>query len=88
MFRAGLLMVSGSPACSELNTWPRGKTKIRNLSLGVTQKRRETNANPRAVVLEKTLESPLDCKEIQPVHPKGDQSCFLGRWPSLGFHPS
>ena len=33
-----------------------------------------------AVVLEKTLESPLDCKEIQPVHPKGDQSCmFIGR---------
>ena len=32
------------------------------------------------VVLEKTLESPLDCKEIQPVHPKGDQSwVFLGR---------
>ena len=31
------------------------------------------------VVLEKTLESPLDCKEIQPVHPKGDQSwVFLG----------
>ena len=27
-----------------------------------------------AVVLEKTLESPLHCKEIQPVHPKGDQS--------------
>ena len=26
------------------------------------------------VVLEKTPESPLDCKEIQPVHPKGDQS--------------
>ena len=26
------------------------------------------------LVLEKTLESPLDCKEIQPVHPKGDQS--------------
>ena len=26
------------------------------------------------VVLEETLESPLDCKEIQPVHPKGDQS--------------
>ena len=25
------------------------------------------------VVLEKTVESPLDCKEIQPVHPKGDQ---------------
>ena len=32
------------------------------------------------VVLEKTLESPLDCKEIQPVHPKGDQSSvFFGR---------
>ena len=26
------------------------------------------------MVLEKTLESPLDCKEIQPVHPRGDQS--------------
>ena len=26
------------------------------------------------MVLEKTLQSPLDCKEIQPVHPKGDQS--------------
>ena len=32
------------------------------------------------VVLEKTLESPLDCKEIQPVHPKGNQSwVFIGR---------
>ena len=32
------------------------------------------------VVLEKTLDSPLDCKEIQPVHPKGDQSwIFIGR---------
>ena len=32
------------------------------------------------VVLGKTLESPLDCKEIQPVHPKGDQSwVFIGR---------
>ena len=32
------------------------------------------------MVLEKTLESPLDCKEIQPVHPKGDQSwAFFGR---------
>ena len=29
------------------------------------------------VVLEKTLEGPLDCKEIQPVHPKGNQSCIL-----------
>ena len=32
------------------------------------------------MVLEKTLESSLDCKEIQPVHPKGDQSwVFIGR---------
>ena len=32
------------------------------------------------VVLEKTLESPLDCKEIQPIHPKRDQSwVFIGR---------
>ena len=47
------------------------------------------------VMLEKTLESPLDCKEIQPVHPKGDQSYkFIGRtdaeaeapvlWPPVG----
>ena len=34
----------------------------------------------RTVVLEKSLESPLDCKEIQPVHPKGDQFwVFIGR---------
>ena len=32
------------------------------------------------MVLEKTLESPLDCKEIKPVNPKGDQSLiFIGR---------
>ena len=32
------------------------------------------------MLLEKTLESPLDCKEIQPVHPKGDQYwVFIGR---------
>ena len=29
------------------------------------------------MVLEKTLESPLDCKEIQPVHPKGNQSWIV-----------
>ena len=29
------------------------------------------------MVLEKTLESPLDCKEIQPVYPKGDQSWVI-----------
>ena len=32
------------------------------------------------LLLEKTLESPLDCKEIQPIHPKGDQSWdFFGK---------
>ena len=31
------------------------------------------------VVLEKTLESPLDCKEIQPVHPKDQPWIFIGR---------
>ena len=32
------------------------------------------------MVLEKTLESPLNCKEIQPIHPEGDQSwVFTGR---------
>ena len=45
------------------------------------------------MVLEKTLESPLDGKEIQPAHPKGDQSwVFIGRTdvegetPILGGH--
>ena len=48
-------------------------------------------------MLEKTLESPLDCKEIQPVHPKGDQSWVFIRgtdvetetpifWPPVGKH--
>ena len=40
--------------------------------------RRKIDAS--VAVLEKTLESPLDCKEIQPVHPTGDQSwVFIGR---------
>ena len=39
------------------------------------------------MVLEKTLESPLDCKEIQPVHPKGDQSwVFIGRTDAEAGH--
>ena len=38
------------------------------------------NGSFQSVVLEKTHESPLDFKEIQPVHPKGDQSwMFIGR---------
>ena len=40
------------------------------------------------VVLEKTLESPLDCKEIQPVNPKGDQSwIFIKRTDAEGLIP-
>ena len=35
------------------------------------------------VVLEKTLESPLDCKDIQPVHPKGNQS-WIFQWIFIG----
>ena len=38
------------------------------------------------MVLEKTHESPLDCKEIQPVHPKGDQTwMFFGRTDAEGL---
>ena len=40
------------------------------------------------MVLKKTLESPLDCKETQPVHPKGDQSwVFIGRTDAEGETP-
>ena len=40
------------------------------------------------MVLEKTLESPLDCEEIQPVHPKGEQSwVFIGRTDAEGETP-
>ena len=45
-----------------------------------TVKKAERQRIDAFVVLEKTLESPLDCKEIQPVHSKGDQSwVFFGR---------
>ena len=40
------------------------------------------------MVLEKTLESPLDYKEVQPIHPKGDQSwVFIGRTDAKGETP-
>ena len=40
------------------------------------------------VVLEKILKSPLDCKEVQPVHPKGDQSwVFIGRTDAEAENP-
>ena len=51
----------------------------KNLTIKKAEHRR-INAFELCVVLEKTLESPLDCKEIQPVHSKGDQSwVFFGR---------
>ena len=41
------------------------------------------------IVLEKTLESPLDCKEIQPIHPKGNQSwIFIGRTYAVAETPN
>ena len=40
------------------------------------------------MVLEKTLESPLDCKEIQPVHPKGNHTwIFTGRTDAVAEAP-
>ena len=36
------------------------------------------------MVLERTLESPLDCKEIQPAHPKDQSWVFIGRYPDSG----
>ena len=45
-----------------------------------TVKKAECQRTDAFVVLEKTVESPLHCKEIQPVHPNGDQSwVFIGR---------
>ena len=45
-----------------------------------TVKKAESRRIDAFELLEKTLESPLDCKEIKPVHPKGDQSLvFIGR---------
>ena len=51
-----------------------------DVRVGLERKRAPKNWCCWTVVLEKTLESPLDCKEIQPVHPKEDQSwVFIGR---------
>ena len=41
---------------------------------GTIKKAEHGRTDAFELVLEKTLESPLDCKEIQPVHPKGSQS--------------
>ena len=51
-----------------------------DVRVGLWRKLSEKNWCFWTVVLEKTLESPLDCKEIQPVHSEGDQSwVFIGR---------
>ena len=46
---------------------------------GASEKQQNFVGGANKILLEKPLESPLDCKEIQPVHPKGDQSwVFIG----------
>ena len=51
-----------------------------NVRVGLKRKLNTEELMLSTVVLDKTLESPLGCKEIQPVHPKGDQSwVFIGR---------
>ena len=45
-----------------------------DVRVGTVRKAESQRIDAPTVVLEKTLESPLDCKEIQPVQPKGDQS--------------
>ena len=57
--------------------------------MGVTIKKAECQRiDAFELWLEKTLESPLDCQEIQPVHPKGDQSwVFIGRTDIEGETP-
>ena len=53
---------------------------IMDVRIGLKESWVQKNGCFWTVVLEKTLESPLDCKEIQPVHPKGNQSLiFIGR---------
>ena len=57
--------------------WSRTKEPLSSGSLGLARKH---NWCFWTVVLENTLESPLDCKEIKPVNPKGNQSwIFIGR---------
>ena len=66
-------------------TWPTKLHLLKAMVFPVVMYRCESFWSPKnwcfwTVVLEKTLESPLDCKEIRPVHPKGNQSwIFIGR---------
>ena len=51
-----------------------------DVSVGLWRRLSDEELMLWTVVLEKTLENPLDCRKIQPVHPKGDQSwVFIGR---------
>ena len=51
-----------------------------DVRVGTIKKAERRRIDVLILVLEKTLESPLDCKEIQPVHVKEDQSwVFIGR---------
>ena len=71
----GRLLLFIHPICNFISANPRWMWEL-NHKEGQASK----NWCFRIMVLEKTLESPLDCKEIQPVHPKGSQSwIFIGR---------
>ena len=57
-------------------------------NLTQTRNQQQLASSTTSLGLEKTLESPLDCKDIQPVHSKGDQSCmFFGRTDSKAETP-
>ena len=60
--------------------WLDGITDLMDVRVGLWRKLSGKELMVWTVVLEKTLESPVDCKEIQLVHPKGNQSwIFIGR---------
>ena len=62
------------------STWYWGSSHVWMWELAYQESRAPKNWCFWTVVLEKTLESPMQCKEIQPVHPKGNQSwIFIGR---------
>ena len=68
------------PSMGVLRVSPRLRNKVWMWELDCEESWSPKNWCFLTVMLEKTLESPLDCKEIQPVHPKGDQSwVFIGR---------
>ena len=73
-----LVRGSSSPPCCQVYGFPSGY--VRMWELDYKESWALKNWCFWAVVLEKTFESPLDCKEIQPVLPKGNQSwVFIGR---------